>query len=320
MKYKVFVDGQEGTTGLQIRERLAARHELEILSIDPQKRKDAQARRALFNAADLVFLCLPDEAAREALTLIDNPATRVIDASTAHRTDPDWVYGFPELNRQQRSRIRAAQRVCVPGCHATGFTAIIHPLIQAGFIAAAEAIVSYSVSGYSGGGKKLIAAYEPEDDAQRDERLKSPRFYALHLNHKHLPEMQKMNNLAYPPLFTPMVGDYYQGMLVAVPLIRRAADQDRTAGAAHKILSEHYAQERFVRVMPLDDQAYLDQGYLDATACNHSNRLEIFAFGEKERMLLVARLDNLGKGASGAAVQNMNIMLGLDEGAGLEIR
>ncbi|MDR3288896.1 MAG: N-acetyl-gamma-glutamyl-phosphate reductase [Peptococcaceae bacterium] len=315
MKSKVFVDGQEGTTGLKINERLANREDLEILRIAPEKRKDASARRALLNEADVVFLCLPDEAAREAVSLVTNEKTRVIDASTAHRTHPDWVYGLPELSGEQREKIQASRRVCVPGCHATGFTTILYPLVQEGIVARDYPVTSYSVSGYSGGGKKLIAAYEEKEG--RDERLKSPRLYALDLRHKHLPEMQKINGLTHLPLFTPMVGDYYQGMVVGVPLTRRLLAKRLTAREVWEAMTAYYHGQRFIRVMPFASQEYLDRGYLDATGCNHTNRVEIFVCGEGEQILLLARLDNLGKGASGAAVQNLNRMLGMDEGTGL---
>ncbi|MFZ5596796.1 MAG: N-acetyl-gamma-glutamyl-phosphate reductase [Bacillota bacterium] len=316
MKYKVFVDGREGTTGLKINERLSGRTDIEVLDIDPEKRKDPGERRIYINEADVVFLCLPDAAARESVSLVSNDRTRIIDASTAHRTDPAWTYGLPELNRGQRSLIRESRRVAVPGCHATGFTLGLHPLIREGVVSPDYPVTCQSVTGYSGGGKKLISRYEGA--GPNKEKLKSPRFYALGLNHKHLPEMQKVNGLEYPPLFTPIVGEFYQGMAVAVPLLKRLLNKKITAGEVHGLMEEYYAGERFVSVMPFEAESNLDGGFFDATGCNNSNKAEIFVFGHSDQILIVTRLDNLGKGASGAAVQNMNIMIGADEGMGLE--
>ncbi|OPY57890.1 MAG: N-acetyl-gamma-glutamyl-phosphate reductase [Pelotomaculum sp. PtaU1.Bin035] len=315
MKYKVFVDGQEGTTGLKINERLSRRADIDILKIDPERRKDPEVRCIFLNEADIAFLCLPDVASRESAALVTNNKTRIIDASTAHRTDPNWTYGIPELSKNQRARIRDSRRVSVPGCHATGFNMAIYPLIQEGIVPKDYPITCQSITGYSGGGKKLIEKYE--ETGVNKKNLKSPRFYALNLTHKHLPEMQKINGLLFPPLFTPIVGDFYQGMVVAVPLLTRLLNKKISAKDVQEVLASYYSSEHFVSVMPYESEDCLDSGYLDATGCNNTNRIEIFIFGNGEQILLLSRLDNLGKGASGAAIQNMNIMLGLDERTGL---
>lgn len=316
MPYSVFVDGQEGTTGLKINERLSERKDIDLIKIDPEKRKDPEERRKLLQEADIAFLCLPDAAARESVALAGGGKTRIIDASTAHRTDPDWVYGLPELSRNQRALIKDAPRVSVPGCHASGFTLGLYPLVREGIVPADYAVTCQSVTGYSGGGKKLIGKYSDGGEGKKD--LKSPRFYALGLQHKHLPEMQKVCGLQYPPLFTPIVGDFYQGMSVSVPLLKRLLLKKITPPEVQSLLAEYYAGERFVKVMPYESGSYLDEGFFDATWCNNTNRAEVFVFGNSDQILVITRLDNLGKGASGAAVQNMNIMLGLDEGTGLE--
>jgi len=314
--YKVFVDGQEGTTGLQIRERLLGHAGIELLEIQPEKRKDPEARQSLLNKADVAFLCLPDAAAKESVSLVHNNTTRIIDASTAHRTDPRWTYGLPELNKQQRSRIKKSLRVCVPGCHATGFNLLMYPLVTGGFVPADHPVTCHSVTGYSGGGKKLIAVYEGPDTGSKG--LEAPRHYALSLSHKHLPEMQKISGLAAPPIFTPIAGGFYKGMAVFIPLFCSLLHNKPTARDIHGYLASYYASERFVDVYAFDPDARLNNGFFNPLEANNTNRNDIFVFGGEERMLLVSRLDNLGKGASGAAVQNMNIMLGFDESTGLE--
>jgi len=314
MKYKVFVDGQEGTTGLEINERLSKQPDIELIKISSELRKDNAERAKLLNLADIVFLCLPDEAARQAVSLVTNPNTRIIDASTAHRTQAGWVYGFAELDREQRDKIRASKRIAVPGCYATGFTAAVHPLRVSGVLSAGYPLCCNAVSGYSGGGKKLIEKYEQGRDDSIT--LKSPRFYALGLSHKHLPEMAIINGLEAPPLFTPIVGDFKQGMLVSLPLSRKLLDKKLDACEIHALYRDYYKGERFISVMPFGEEP-LDGGFLDATGCNGTNRLEIFVFGHDDKILIISRLDNLGKGASGAAVQCMNIVLGQDEGIGL---
>jgi N-acetyl-gamma-glutamyl-phosphate reductase len=313
MTTRVFVDGQEGTTGLRIHEYLARRGDVEVLRAAPELRKEASERARLLNAADVAFLCLPEAAAREATALVTNPATCLIDASTAHRTATDWVFGLPELAPEQRDRIRISKRIANPGCHATGFILLVRPLVDAGLLARSAALTATSITGYSGGGKKMIAQYEAGGDA----RLRSPRPYALGLAHKHLPEMTVHSRLETRPIFMPIVGNFLKGLSVSVPLHLAEARRGTTAGHVHAALAERYAGERFVDVMPLGDPDRLDGGYFDVQACNDSNRVELFVFGNETQVLLMARLDNLGKGASGAAVQSMNVHLGVDEGTGL---
>jgi len=317
MSYRVFIDGRHGTTGLKIDERLALRDDVEILAIAEDQRKDPAAKARLINSADVVFLCLPDAASRESVALLEpgNTTTRFLDASTAHRTDPAWVYGLPELSAAHRERICRARKVAVPGCHASGFLLLLQPLVAAGLVPADYPLTTYSVTGYSGGGKEMIASYEAT--ATLPEGMKSPRLYALGLAHKHLPEMQAVAGLAHKPLFTPIVGNFAQGMVVAVPLLPRLLPGAPTPADLQAFFARHYAGQTFVKVMPLDAESLLDNGFLPATPCNGTNRAEIFVFGHGEQILLASRLDNLGKGASGAAIQCMNIMLGVDEATGL---
>ena len=311
MSIRVFVDGQEGTTGLRIHEYLAKRPEIEVLRAAPELRKDAGERSRLLNAADVAFLCLPDAAAREAAALVTNPSTCLIDASTAHRIANDWVFGLPELARDQREKLRASKRIANPGCHSTGFILLVRPLVDAGLVSSAALLSATSITGYSGGGKKMIEQYEAGGDA----RLQSPRPYGLTLSHKHLPEMAAHSRLENRPVFMPIVGNFLKGLSVSVPL--HLSELKRGTGGAqlHAALSEHYAGEPFVRVMPLSDAPA--DGFFDVQACNDSNRAELFVFASDSQALLMARLDNLGKGASGVAVQCMNIHLGIDETTGL---
>ena len=313
MKYRAFVDGQEGTTGLRIHEYLAQRSDVEVLRIDPDKRKDPAERARLLNAADVAFLCLPDAAAREAVSLVENPKTCLIDASTAHRTVFGWGFGLPELAPDQRQKIRASKRIANPGCHASAFILLLRPLVDAGVVPAATSISATSITGYSGGGKKMIEQYE----AGGDPRLDSPRPYALTLAHKHVPEMAAHTGLGVKPLFMPIVGNFYKGLSVSVPLHISDLKSGTTAEQVHATLAQRYAGERFVRVMPLRDPAAIEAGYFDVQACNDTNRVDIFVFANDSQVLLMWRLDNLGKGASGAAVQSMNVHLGVDEGLGL---
>jgi N-acetyl-gamma-glutamyl-phosphate reductase len=313
MATKVFVDGQEGTTGLRIHEVLAPRRDIVVLRIDPALRKDGAERARLLNTADVAFLCLPDAAARESAALVTNPATCVIDASTAHRTAPGWVFGLPELAPAQRGALRAAKRIANPGCHASAFILLLRPLVDAGLVPAALALSATSITGYSGGGKGMIAQYEAGGDA----RLASPRPYALTLAHKHLPEMMAHTGLSTRPVFVPIVGNFYKGLAVTVPLHLPQLAPGCTGRTLHQALAERYANEPFVRVMPLSDPDTLEAGFFDVQACNDTNRADLFVFAGDGQALLMARLDNLGKGASGAAVQAMNVHLGCDEGLGL---
>ncbi len=313
MSYRAFVDGQEGTTGLRIHEYLAQRADIEVLRIDADRRKDSAERARLLNAADVAFLCLPDAAAKEAAALVTNPTTCLIDASTAHRTAPGWAFGLPELAPAQRAAIRASKRIANPGCHASAFILLLRPLVDAGLVPAALAVSATSITGYSGGGKKMIEQYQAGGDA----RLDSPRPYALSLAHKHIPEMMAHTGLAARPLFMPLVGNFYKGLAVSVPLHLAQLAPGATPERLQAAFEARYAGERFVRVMPLRDAATLEDGFFDVQACNDTNRVDVFVFANETQVLLVARLDNLGKGASGAAVQAMNLHLGLDEAAGL---
>ena len=325
MSTLVFVDGQEGTTGLRIHEMLARRADVEVLRIAPERRKDTAERARLLNAADVAFLCLPDAAAREAVAWVDNPNTCVIDASTAHRTLPGWAFGLPELAPEQRAKLRAAKRIANPGCHASAFILLLRPLVDAGLVPASALLAASSITGYSGGGKKMIEQYQAGGGVDSgvagrvagDSRLQSPRPYGLNLAHKHLPEMVAHTGLAQAPVFMPMVANFYQGLAVTVPLHLSQLTPGATAAALQQSLADRYAGERFVKVMPLCDPATLEDGFFDLQACNDSNRCELFVFGNEHQVLLMSRLDNLGKGASGAAVQAMNVHLGLDEGLGL---
>jgi len=309
---KVYIDGQEGTTGLQIFDRLAARDDIELLRIDPDRRKDLEERRRLLSAADLVFLCLPDAAAKEAVALIDNDHTRVIDCSTAHRTAPGWVYGFGELTGQ-REKIKTAKRVANPGCYATGFIALIRPLVEKGVLPKSAKLTCHALSGYTGAGKKGIAQYE---DPAREVELDSPRHYAVTLAHKHLPEMAAVTGLDRPPLFMPIICDYPQGMTVTVPLWGEDLNGRQTMDSLRALYSDYYGPSPVVKLRPADAPRC---GFIGSNNLAGQDGLQIFVNGNGENFLLTARLDNLGKGASGAAVQNMNVMLGFEETAGLNL-
>ena len=314
MKFKVFIDGKEGTTGLKIFDRLEGRSDLEVLLIDEEKRKDTNARKELINSSDVTFLCLPDEAAVEAVSLVENDHVKVIDASTAHRVDPAWVYGFPELSKEQREKIAASHRIANPGCYATGFISLAHPMVKLGLMPADYPVVCHAISGYSGGGKKMIAAYA---DAGRAAEYDSVRQYGLTQSHKHQKEMQVLSGLTDIPIFNPAVSDFFAGMTVSVPVYTKLLSRKLTARQLHEILSEYYDGQRFVKVMPFMGEGVLTGGFLPSNALADTNDLQIFVCGNDERVLLAACLDNLGKGASGAAVQNMNIALGIDEATGL---
>ena len=311
MKTKVYIDGQSGTTGLQIYDRIGQREDLELLRIPEELRHDPDERKKYLNSADIVFLCLPDEGAREAVSFIDNPNVRVIDASTAHRTNPDWTYGYPELSKAQREAIRTSKRVANPGCHATGFISTTAPLVAMGVIPKDYPMSCYSLTGYSGGGKKMIAEYEAKG---RSELLDAPGIYGLNLHHKHLPEMQTVTGLAYPPVFMPVVDDYYKGMATTIMLQNRLLPGQPSAEEICAKLADYYRDEHFVSVVPFGE----NDSKLYANKLAGTNRLEIVVCGHEEQTTVTALFDNLGKGASGAAVQNMNIMLGLPEETGLE--
>lgn len=303
---KVFIDGKEGTTGLQIYERLGKRDDIELITLPEELRKDIDARRECLNSADICFLCLPDAAAVEAVGLVTNPKTRIIDASTAHRTNPDWVYGLPELSNERREAIKNAKRLANPGCYATGFISLVAPLVKAGIVEADYPLVCHAVSGYSGAGKKAIAQYESEG---RDNSLSSPREYALTLSHKHVPEMIRECGLSEKPIFNPYICDYYCGMCVTVPLFSRLMAKKYSANDVREFFAEYYVRQNFIKVVNCDEIP----AFLPANELADTNMLKIYVSGNDEQILLASVFDNLGKGASGAAVQNMNIMCGLDE-------
>ena len=309
--HKVFIDGREGTTGLRIVERLEGRSDIELMLIDEALRKDPAERKKYLNSCDIAFLCLPDAAAMEAVSMIENESVRVIDTSTAHRTNPDWVYGFPELKEELAARLPKAKRVAVPGCHASGFNALVAPLVEAGAVNCDALITCFSLTGYSGGGKKMIAEYEGDAISE----FKSPRIYALAQQHKHLREMAAISGLKNQPVFSPIVDDFYSGMLVSVPFF--ASQVKGGIEAVKKIYLDKYASSKMVDVS--DISAEKVGGMLGSNNLSGRDTMQIFVCGNEERFTVSARFDNLGKGASGAAVQCMNIMLGLDEATGLDI-
>lgn len=314
MAYKVFIDGKEGTTGLKIYERFENRDDIEILQIDEEKRKDSVERAKMINESDFTFLCLPDSASIESVSLCTNPKTKIIDASTAHRTNPSWAYGFPELDKSFREKISCSKRVAVPGCYASGFVAIAYPLIKSGILPKDYPVVVHAVSGYSGAGKKAIAQYE---DKNRDINLESPRLYALTQMHKHLPEMKKIAGLDFEPVFNPYVCDYFQGMTVTVGLHSRLLLKKVLANDVWKMFCEHYAESNFVKVAGFMGEGTLQEQFIPANTLAETNQMQIFVYGNDERIVVTTRFDNLGKGASGAAVQCLNIMMGIDETTGL---
>lgn len=307
---KIYIDGQEGTTGLKILERFKNRNDIELLRIDDDKRKDNEERKRMINSSDFTFLCLPDAAAREAVAMADE-RVRIIDASTAHRTNPDWAYGFPELGKDFREKIVKSNRVAVPGCYASGFASMVYPLVKLGIMPKDYPVSVHAVSGYSGAGKKAIAVYESEE---RPDDYDSPRQYALTQQHKHLPEMQKICGLDYAPAFNPLVCDYFCGMVVSLPIHTRLLTKKYSADEIREALTEYYADSFFVKVMPDGEP---NDGFIGANNLSGTNMMEIFVNGNDERLIICSRLDNLGKGASGAAVQCLNIMMGIDEKTGL---
>lgn len=311
MAYKVFIDGQEGTTGLKIFERFQQRSDIEVLTIDDEKRKDLRSRLEMIDQADITFLCLPDAASKEIMASAPADA-RVLDTSTAHRTNLEWVYGLPELNVGQRKRIENSNRVAVPGCHATGFITLVNPLMELGITKKDYPFTCHSLTGYSGGGKNMIAEYE---SAERKKELESPRQYGLTQKHKHLKEMTAITGIEFAPIFNPIVADYYSGMLVTIPVYTRLLNKKISPEELQKELTSYYEGQKMIRVMDFGKEP--ESGFLGANQLSGDNRLEIFTFGHEEQIVLAARFDNLGKGASGAAMQCMNIMLGLPEETGL---
>ncbi len=306
MKPKVFIDGREGTTGLQIYDRLAGRDDIDLLLIDEKRRKDIDERKKLINAADLTFLCLPDAAAEEAVSLLENSDAKMIDTSTAHRISPGWVYGFAELSKAQRKDISEARFTANPGCHATGFIASVYPLVKAGMITDDIPIKCFSLTGYSGGGKKMIEEYESPD---KPGSYFAPRIYGLNLKHKHLPEMRKVCGLKCDPVFVPVVDDYYKGMATTIMLDRRELCRNYSAEDIYETLAAHYEGDKLIKVR---EPGY-DEPMISASAFAGKDTLEIIINGNDDQMIITVLFDNLGKGASGAAVQNMNLMLGFEE-------
>ena len=314
MAVNVFIDGKEGTTGLKIFERFADRSDINIMQIDEDKRKDPAEKAKIINASDYTFLCLPDAAAVESVQLCTNSKTRIIDASTAHRTNPEWAYGFPGLDASFREKIAGSNRVAVPGCYASGFVSLGYPLVKSGIMPADYPVVIHAVSGYSGAGKKAIAQYEADG---RNPELDSPRLYALTQTHKHLPEMKKIAGLEYEPVFNPYVCDYFQGMTVTVGLHARLLSKKVTAHNVWEMFAAHYDGCRFVKVAGFMGEGVLEEPFIPANTLAGTNMMQIFVYGNDDRIMLTSRFDNLGKGASGAAVQCLNIMLGIDEATGL---
>ncbi|MFV7790227.1 N-acetyl-gamma-glutamyl-phosphate reductase [Aliarcobacter lanthieri] len=315
MKFKVFVDGQHGTTGLKIHQMLENRDEIELLTIEEKDKKNIQRRKELLNGADLVFLCLPDDAAKESVSLIENDSVKVIDASTAHRTNPDWVYGIPELTSKQRDKIKYSKRVCVPGCHASGLIVSMKPLFKNKILSKNHKLICHSITGFSGGGSSMINEYENGSF----EVFGGQRPYALGLNHKHLPEMKYVLKINKAPIFTPSVGNFKQGMLVISYIEKKKLKKQLSKEALIRVYQEYYNNESFIKVIENTDE-YLENGFLNPMRCNNTNSLEISVYDNKTDLVVISRLDNLGKGASGAAIQCMNIMLGLEEKKGLEIK
>ena len=308
---KIFIDGSAGTTGLRIAERLENRKDIELIRLTEENRKDLAARKKALNEADVAFLCLPDEAAIEAVSLIENPDTVVIDASTAHRTNPDWAYGFPELSNSHEEKIKNSKRIANPGCHASGFIALVYPLVEKGIIDKDILLTCTSLTGYSGGGKKMIADYE---SMERDWLLEAPRQYGLTQKHKHLPEMKAVAGINNDPVFLPIVGAFYSGMEVTVPLFASQLNSGFTVDDIKNAYKQKYTGEIVKYIEDFDEN-----GFCSANRLEMKDSMEISVSGNNDRILLIARYDNLGKGASGAAVECMNIVLGADKTQGLEI-
>lgn len=315
MKHKIFIDGSEGTTGLKIYERFRSREDIELITIAPELRKDPTERKKKINESDIAFLCLPDDAARESAAMVENENVRIIDASTAHRTTEGWSYGFPELSKEHFESIRTGKRIAVPGCHATGFISLAYPLIKSQILPADYPITIGSVSGYSGAGKKMIAEYENDS---RHPQYDAPRLYALGQHHKHLPEMQKIPGLNSPPIFTPVIADYYAGMIVSLPLYTKYLNDKSSPQELKDFYSDYYAGQKFIDIVPIYEDGVSDP-FLCCNECAGWDGLKIFIAGNKDRIVLSAQFDNLGKGASGAAIQCMNIALGCEADTGLNV-
>ena len=315
MQTKVFIDGSEGTTGLRIHERFENREDIQILTIDPELRKDAKERKRLINESDITFLCLPDAASIEAVSMIESEHVRIIDPSTAHRTRSDWAYGFPELSEKHRINIKEGKRISVPGCHATGFASLVYPLVAGQVISPEYPVSAFSITGYSGGGKGMIAEYESDN---RSVEYDAPREYALSQQHKHVAEMKQVSGLFREPLFSPIVADYYSGMLVSVPLYTHLLNSAYDAEGLHQYIESYYKKEPFIQVMPFGAEA-VSSNMLSGISCSGWDGLKIFVTGNKDRIVLHAQFDNLGKGASGAAIQCLNLMLGCEEHKGLNL-
>ncbi len=315
MKKKIYIEGSEGTTGLRIFERFQGRDDIELLKIDPELRKDPAERKKMINMSDITFLCLPDAASIESVGLVENENVTIIDASTAHRTNEGWAYGFPELSKEHREKIKNSKRIAVPGCYATGFISLVYPLTKGGLLPSSAPVSSFGISGYSGAGKKVIAVYEDEN---REKMYDAPREYALSQNHKHLKEMKKIAGLDKEPLFSPIIADYYSGMVVSVPLYADYFTKKMDLATLHAYFTEYYKDEKFIRVMPLGAEEET-ANMLPGNECSGWDGLRIYVTGNDERFVISSQFDNLGKGASGAAVQCMNILLDVDEATGLNI-
>lgn len=315
MKTKVFIDGSEGTTGLRIHERFQNRDDIELLKIDPELRKDPGARKELINSADIVFLCLPDVAARESVSLVENDDVVIIDTSTAHRTEPGWAYGFPELSEEHKNAIIKGKRIAVPGCYASGFISLVYPLVAEGILPKDYPVSSFAISGYSGAGKKTIAVYESED---RPEELSSGREYALTQNHKHLKEMQKITGLERTPLFSPIIDDYYSGMVVSLPVYTDLLAKKMSPEELLAFYAKYYEGQKFIKVAASDD-AVAASGFIAGNGLSGWDGLKIYVTGNEDRMVISSQFDNLGKGASGAAIECMNLVLGCPADKGLNL-
>lgn len=311
--FKVYVDGQHGTTGLLVHERLEKHPMVQLLEIPFEERHNLEHRKQLLNEADVVFLCLPDEAAKESVQLITNPKTKIIDASTAHRTNKDWAYGFTELSKEHLEAVKTARYISNPGCHATASISLLYPLIQEGVLSGDEALSMFSITGYSGGGKQMISTYETTDN----KAYKAPRQYALGLSHKHVPEIMARAGVTRKPIFMPIVSNYKRGLAVTIPLHRSQLAKNISRTKLVEIYQKFYGDKTFVHVYKEDSEEPLVDNCMDIQMCNDTNNLDVMIYGNEEQILLIARLDNLGKGASGAAIQNMNIMLGIHETTGL---